>query len=511
MNEWIKTGLQLCIDSGLTPEKNFEQLQRKFEKFNYDQKKEIIEILKQQLETNSLIYVLSRFVRYMSIKEFEETLIGEICKLNTDCFWGSMLELQVISRIKGNYHLKQQLHKKNVNNFDSVLNFFSEYIPSEKRNPKRIVIITEQILSINHAPTKVVLDFIYVIQKILGYEVLLFICPSDCTLPEDIWDSPICMNSISEFKNQQITLSYKDIPINGYQINMCDLNLKEYHMMFSIIKYWNPLFVFSMGTRNPVVDLINKFTTLVVMEMSIECPISEGDYLLRLGYTNDEDERVYSNSISQNQKQIFLSGKIPVINQEIPNTSEVINRDNLHLPEDKFLIAIVGNRLDNEIDNQFINVMWNILNSTPKIAFVIIGEVTSLPNRLKHFDSDSIYYLGYQSDLINVYKTLDLYINPNRNGGGFSSSIAINAGIPVICLPQGDVAYNVGKHFIVDNYEEMQNTVYKYATDQNFYNKQIELVHEVAKNNNEEKMIKYVTNILNTIKIELEGKNNDSI
>ncbi|MEE1305216.1 MAG: glycosyltransferase [Agathobacter sp.] len=504
MNEWIKKSLQLCIDPGDTPENSFEELQNEFNLFNENQRMEIVKILKQQLEANDLIYVLSRFVRYMSIKEFEETLICEIYNLDTDCFCGSMLELQIISRIKGNYQLKKLLHEKNVSRFDTVLKFHSEYTPIENRNSKRIAIITEQFLSSLHAPTKIVSNFIYVIQKILGYEVLLFVCPSDYSLPADIWDSPEGMFSISQFKNQPFNMSYKDIIINGYQINMCDHNLKEYHMMFSIIKNWNPLFVLSMGTINPIVDLINKFTTLITMDMTSQCPISTAEYLLRFVYTNDEDEQVYSDSLSKNQKQIFLHNKMPVINEETINPSEVASRDILHLPEEKFLIAIVGNRLDKEIDNQFIDVMWDIFKSSPNIAFVIIGEVISLPDRLKHFESDSIYYLGYREDLFNVYKCLDLYINPNRNGGGFSSSIALNAGIPVICLPQGDVTYNVGKNFTVDSYEEMQNTVYKYVTDQNFYNRQIELVNEVAKSNTEEKMNSYVTDIINTIKKTLD-------
>ena len=105
MIEWIEKSLQLCIDPGDTPENSFEELQNEFNLFNENQRMEIIEILKQQLEANAFIYVLSRFVRYMSIKEFEETLICEIYNFDTDCFCGCMLELQIFSRIKGDCQL----------------------------------------------------------------------------------------------------------------------------------------------------------------------------------------------------------------------------------------------------------------------------------------------------------------------------------------------------------------------------------------------------------------------
>jgi hypothetical protein len=69
------------------------------------------------------------------------------------------------------------LHKRNVDRFERELQFSRSYIPIAERKKKRIAIITEQILGIQHAPTKIVYDFLYVLQERLHYEVLLFVCP----------------------------------------------------------------------------------------------------------------------------------------------------------------------------------------------------------------------------------------------------------------------------------------------------------------------------------------------
>ena len=510
VNEWIKTALQLCIDGDDTIEKKFSNLYFEYNHFSYNQKREVLNFLKEQLEVNDLIYVLSKFCHYMSINEFEEELLVQIYDLDANIFYKSMLEHQICCRIKNHYKNKRLLHKKNVKYFGNIMNLNFNYNSIQSRHKKRIVVITDQILSINHAPTKVVLNFLYTMKKKLGYDVLLFVCPCDYSLPMGIWDEPTVMNSIPEYNKREINIQYRGILIDGYQINMSDSNLKEYSMMFSIINFYNPLFVLSMATHNPVIDVLANYTTVVHMPLSLECPVSESDYLLRLGYTTEEQEKIYEECLGENQKQIFITDRIPVIDENISTDVEMLSRASLNLPEDKFLIAIVGNRLDTEIDSKFIDFMRNTIKRISNIAFVIIGNVSKL---LKHFDQnllDNTYFIGYQKNLFEVYKLLDLYINPDRSGGGFSSSIAINAGIPVVCLPNGDVAYNVGKHFVVDTYKEMQEEIYKYVHDQEYYKQKLDYVREQAENNSEEKMVIYVKNIIDRITAELKEKN-DSI
>lgn len=505
--EWIKQVVGLCMSTTHSEEEKreyFEKLEKHYHAFTEEQRESIRNIMATQFEVNDMIYVFSIIVRYMKAGEFEEALLAYILRGSFDCYVGSMLELQSRVSVKGEYAQKRKLHKKNLENFDRILGVNYPYIPVEKRNKKRIVIVTEQLLSLLHAPTKVVCSIAYVLQECLGYEVLIFVCPCDGVMPKDLWYQPAAMNSNDMLKNQPMRMKYRDAVFFGYQINMSPVNPKEYSMMFSLIHAWNPLFVFDLGTANPVVDLVKKFTTLVSMGMSIACPISEGAILIRLDKADEESEREYAEAIGENQLQLFMEEKFPVIVEHSQNSH---TRTELSLPEEKFLIAVVGNRLDTEIDNEFVQVMRAIVEKVPNAAFAIIGEVHQIK---KYFEDEvfheRIYYLGYCKDLTGTYEILDLYINPKRKGGGFSSAMALIAKLPVVTLPDCDVAYNCGEEFVVRDYEEMIDTVCLYAENKNFYAEKKKCAQAYKEKNTDEKLVQYVEKMLDSIIKTIEEK-----
>jgi glycosyltransferase involved in cell wall biosynthesis len=487
------------MDEDDTKEKRdaFAQLGQEYLAFTTEEQNKIRKVMKEQLETQDRIYILSAIIQNMKIGIFEEDLLSSILEENYDCYTGSMMELHTISSIEGCYAKKRLFHRRNVDSFNEMLRINLEYNPVAGRNKKRIVIVTEQILRVNHAPTKAVLNFAYVLQRYLHYEVLLFVCPSDARGKlSGLWYRSTFMYSSEDFRNAPMQVTYRDTCFEGYQINMTESAPKEYHMMFSLIHAWNPYFVFAIGVRNPVVDLVAKFTTLVAMEMSVKCPVSEAKILVRECETGEETE------CESGQIQLFLEEKMPVVTETSQNK---YSRKELGLPEDQFLIAIVGNRLDKEIDADFVGVMQTIVEKVPSVGFVLIGKVEMIKEYFKQALLDNhIYYLGYREDLIGTYDVLDLYLNPNRLGGGFSGSIALTAGIPVVTLPDCDVAMNVGEDFVVQDYEEMIQTVCRYAEDKEFYEQKKQCAQAVAENNSDDKMVEYVSNMIHKIEETIE-------
>lgn len=316
MVEWLKNALGLCLGSSeLTQNQQIEvanELKEVYKCYPEEICKEIRKLMVEQLEIEDYIYVLSYLIQYMDIEDFEEDLMTAILKQDYNWYLTSMMELQVIAKVKKQYLKKRLLHEKSIAEYSKVLNSNYKYLPIKQRNKKRIVIATEQILSALHAPTKVVLDFAYILQKELGYEVMLFACPSDGGLPKETWYSATRMNSIEAFRNMPIEMEYRGEVFSGYQINMTSESLKNYHMMLRLIYEWKPFFVFSMGMVNSVIELAGKFTTLVAMGMSIECPVSEGDILIRLSRKTEEEENEYLKVLNPNQKQIFMKQNIPV-------------------------------------------------------------------------------------------------------------------------------------------------------------------------------------------------------
>jgi glycosyltransferase involved in cell wall biosynthesis len=255
-----------------------------------------------------------------------------------------------------------------------------------------------------------------------------------------------------------------------------------------------------MGVENPVASLPMKMTTVVSMELTGNCPVSDADILIRYQPKNAKQENEYKKEMKAYQQQLFMGEIFPVVVMQQRNKFE---RSQLGLPEDKFIVAVVGNRLDMEIDEEFADVLTRILMQNTKIDIVIIGEVHGIKEFFKYEEifEQRIHCIGYCNELMETYGVMDLYLNPKRTGGGWSSVMAMSAGLPVVTLPECDVAYNVGEEFVVNSYEEVVDTVLRYAGDKQFYKNKRLAALELAKRNDEEKWEAYIKKMLDNIVI----------
>lgn len=515
--EWIKRAIGLIFakpEEITEKEKQFQflQLEKQFNSFSEQEQSVLLEVMNTQFEPSDAIYLVSYLLSYMPNQKFKKIILDNLLKCKYDCYTGSMLELQTLG-YNGFYKELRQLHNKNVKHFQEELKINYEYQPVNKRNKKRIVIITEQVLSTLHAPTKVVMQYIYILQKYLGYEILLFVFPSDIPLPDSVFHLSKGSDSVLMLKKHaKFICEYRNQKIQGYQVNMSSFDKKERYLeSFQLIYEWNPIFVLNIGTRNPVAELVRKFTTLAEIEVSISCPVSEADIVLRYRALDEQTEQEIASVMESWQRQIFLNKNMPVI---IDDLNKEVDLSELGLPSGKFYVAIVGNRLDKEIDAEFMQLLLKIAQKAANIDFVIIGDITKCKNLFEFVNLENrVHYLGYQNELAAVCKALDLYLNPKRIGGGWSSVMALSAGLPVVTLPDCDVAYNVGNNFVVSNDEEMVNLVCRYATDDAFYKQMQEKAAIVMeRHTNNQLWVQYVQyvidSILNTI---MEKNKNDCI
>ncbi|MCM1534377.1 MAG: glycosyltransferase [Clostridium sp.] len=500
--DWLQQALVLCVRfsemEAKEREAQFGELEKIYHAFSQDEQESICDMLRSQLDNQTFIYVHSILIKYLTAPEFKDAILDCMLQMDYNWYWGSMMEWQVIVNIKTCYEKKRLLHKKNVDKYNITLGSIDYgFLPLEKRNKRKIIIMTGQLLSVLHAPTKMVLDFAYILQERLDYELLIFVCPCDGGLPDGYWQDGSRENARKEFEKMPMRLEYKDAIFHGYQVNMSAINIKEYYMMLELIHAWNPLFVFNVGMENPVADLAGEFTTVAAMEVSLACPVSEAQILVRLGRLEEMEEEYERVTVRNGQTQIFMEEKMPVLIDKSPNT---YIRTEFEMPEDKFLIAIVGNRLDTEIDLEFIQTMKHILDDNEEAVFVVIGDVERLKDYFFEASYQSrIFYLGYCTDLMGIYSMMDFYMNPKRGGGGFSSQMALVAGIPVVTLPDCDVAYHAGDEFIVETYSAMESRVSACMNDKAYYAELKKLAGKKAESNTETKMVQYVEAMLEKI------------
>lgn len=503
--EWIKKSVNVCIHISSYGQKQLRDewmwLEQEYQKADVVWKSQVKRIFLQQFEPKDLLYVFSVFIRYMKLEDLSGIVFSAVSKADLNCFTGSMLEYNINCIVKGHYAEKRKLHKRNLDLFEGLLGIENHYQPLSSRNKKRIVIITEQILSLLHAPTKIVVSYAYVLQKYLGYEVMLFACTSDAVLPEELWYQGNIANSQEMFEKYPLIMKYQDVFLRGYQINMASYSIKEYSMMLSMIHAWNPLFVFCIGQTIPVADLAGKFTTVVAQHTTVETPISEAGFFVHFAGTPDMEEDLQS--IGSSQTPIELDK----ITLTFDGGNAALSREEMGLPANRFFVAVVGNRLAQDVDEKFVNVMKKILEDNPVIDFAIIGEPMEIKKQLLDTIFEGrIYYLGYCKDLVSTYRNMDLYLNPDRQGGGFSSLMALTAGLPVVTLPGRDVACNVGEEFVVPDYNAMIQRVLEYSRDDAFYAAMRELALEKSKKYSEGAMVKSIGNMMNEIITAIEKK-----
>ena len=494
--QWLQVVIKNCmqlISAGNVTEGETKKLRDIYCDFSDKEKDEIHQLIARQFEVEDSVLILSYIIRILQLEDFEIDVSEKICVGNYNFATRIMLEMQLD---KISYEKKRILHKKNVDLLlEEVASSFT-YIPVNSRNSGRVVIITEQLLeNLYHAPTRMVLQTAYILQKHFELEVKIYTCASNEKLPLYTWINAKFYNSAERGYLQRY---YKDSVFEVYQYPLSDCGIKDYQQMFSEIYKFNPLFVFEMGVFNPVADVLHEFTTVVNLNMVTDAPVSEADIFIRTVKLAEDIENIYKKNLTLNQKQIFMSQKFPAL---FETDGTMYTRQELRLPEDKFLIAIVGNRLDQEIKDTFEKFMFEILQQNKKIDFVIIGEVERLQSRLvDKVYNKRVHYMGYCTDLKGVVGALDLYLNPDRLGGGWSSAIALYAGIPVVTFEKGDVAYNVSEKFVVRDYKEMYEVIQRYMENEEFYKAQSQEASRYAKEHGESKVIDFYNEMFVRIK-----------
>ena len=168
----------------------------------------------------------------------------------------------------------------------------------------------------------------------------------------------------------------------------------------------------------------------------------------------------FKNIFNKRFKIILASDLTRKTNLEIITKNKNMN-DNIN-------IAIVGNRLDIELDIEFFKYLEKAIKIIPNLKFKIIGEQPKLDLISKKL-LKNIEFISFISDLENYFiENIDFYLNPKRFGGGHSSMMAIKANIPVITLAYGDVYSTLEKKYFINSFDEIADFIKNYIEDKDF-------------------------------------------
>lgn len=352
--------------------------------------------------------------------------------------------------------------------------FTEELKPIEYKNREKglVLVVTSQFLGILHSATKLTCDICRGI-LISGRRLLLINLADALSLTGHLpyWNQQ--SNYVEKYSSVS-NMYYEDVQIPFAQ---CDRGLPNINMMKELIlelREMRPEVIVSIGE-----DIFSN----VINDMIPVCSIPLQAKLSR----NFTKYLVHYNEITADEmswmKKYFYSDE-NIVPLKLPfriEYSDGITRSDMGIPTDSFCLVVIGNRLEIELTDDFLQTIENIIAKTNAI-FLTIGHLDCESKYLKypHISNNSIH-LEYTQKLLAVCSITDLYINPPREGGGTSAIYAMAAGKPVVTLNFGDVYKNCGFEFSVENLQELGNQTLRYIEDKEFYYRMTDLAIKRAK------------------------------
>ncbi len=365
-----------------------------------------------------------------------------------------------LAHIRCDYIKRLTIEEMIVKEIRNKSELFPDYMPYEKRNKGLVVIIINPFLGIYHSPSLASVSLGYYLEQ-LGYNVSYVSLNDNDILRKNSTDDYISYirnslyNGITRFE-----YSFFDRTISGLHFDLRseviadDINALAVH-----ISQIAPEFVIAVEGGNVLADVCTLFTDVVCMNVVNDLPVTMSKITMRYFAGELSNDYIYAEEY----------GKI-IIDAVFQNAFQPFNRgeEKTRLPEDCFLICVMGNRLDDELGGEMVERIREIVREIPRVNFVFIGNCPKTIERLADI-KDRCSFLGYVERCEDTVAECSMFLNPPRQGGGGGGYMAVKHSVPVYTLKECDVASCVGDDFSHDSYEELLPFVKRCVEEEDYY------------------------------------------
>lgn len=346
-------------------------------------------------------------------------------------------------------------------------------MPKKKSAPERdfnrVIVMTPNFLGERHAPTHSTLERSYMLKKAAGKQVMIMSTTEGAAKKGRLpFYNTYLLNRIEQYdtireyvwNEEKFEYFTATEPIN---------TAEEVQRVINAVAEYNPRYVMYVGGRSYVADMINEFCPVVTVSTVFSTIPNCNTAFAMIGRKISEEERKHHGC------ELI---EVP-FSFELTEKKRDYTREELGLPEDKFILTVIGNRLDSDVSDEFLDCM----EKTSGCFLLFVGGFSEYESRkLKRvWLQENSVSVGYSDDVMGVIGCADLYINPIRLGGGFSVIEGFHAGIPAVSCRYGDVSVAAGEEFCVENYDEMLSEIERYRTDREYYRKKLAQAKEREK------------------------------
>jgi hypothetical protein len=330
----------------------------------------------------------------------------------------------------------------------------------------RVILVTNQFLSMRHQPSRDLLSYATVLEERCGREAVILntnIMPADI---HSLFVPSFAASVEPAFDGKQVIeaegRSYRMLSSTGRALT-CD----RIDWFLRAVEWHDPDVVVSLGGSVVIADLLASARPTLCIPTTSGITPSLADIVLDYGGGNPPADGPLAASWRPFRFLYSLIGAPPPVQAApVETANKAGSRANFGLPDDAFLCVVVGNRLDEEADGAFLAMLDSLIDRVPRVAVAFAGEAVALPERLQGSrHAKHLFHLGYVTDMAALMRVADAYVNPRRTGGGASAAEALAAGVVPVSLPAGDVAAVIGSRFIVPDYAEALDRLALLAED----------------------------------------------
>lgn len=365
--------------------------------------------------------------------------------------------------------IAQRLYGEVLDAWRQICKDFCTPIPREERKRNRTAVIVLQFLGARHAPTKTAIERIETLQEEMNRELVVVHSAEQLTvcgrLPfynGKIGDIDRGLDGMNRIQgNERFTFPM-------YQPKAAMPDYEEIRAIIQMLREYKPYEVFVLGDYCLLGDLIASMIPTICVSMVFSTLPLKHQQFVAVGRKITEKDFQYLEDHGYDRERYIES----VFTFRPIAQTTTLTREVLGLPQNRFLLSVVGIRLDSDVTEEFVSGLKEVFVHGCHIVFAgYFDKYEEMCTRIPELKEHSTY-VGYQNDILALQEICDLYVNPPRVGGGFSVAEAFCKGKPAVTLPYGDVAASAGPEFWVTDLRDMVNTIIRYVEDSDFYSAQ---------------------------------------
>lgn len=331
---------------------------------------------------------------------------------------------------------------------------------------RRAVVITEQLLAVGHAPTRFALEATKSLTRNHDMQVLLVNTAQYPSVPAGSILSLMSPQNLKKY-SQVSSAPYEDLLIDMFQPASDGLGDEALVSLVERIAAFDPSLILVIGNACPLAELFSDSAIVMQLPLSIDPPMTTSSHFSLYLPPDGRTDGMLKKMGNADKFLFAAAGGYPTL-----SSKSVKTREELGLPEKHFVYAVVGNRLSDECDNQFFTCLDTIC-SAGGIHIFFIGPYADLKAVTREYTylRENYSHSEREDDLMAAYHQCDGFINPMRKGGGSSAVFAMQAGLPILTLPKGDVSIAGSKFPQINSFDELADVATSLHRDADLYDR----------------------------------------